>query len=216
MASLFPRSADAWLHGAILLGVVALLGIPLLLMGWVRTSYATGEGTRVEQPVPFSHQLHVTGFRIDCRYCHDLVERSATAGVPQTRTCVPCHTQPWLDSPLMGPVRRSLASGQPIAWRRVNTLPDFVFFNHAIHVHKGVGCETCHGRVDRMASVEQAAPLTMNWCLDCHRQPAQYLRPVEQMTTMGWTPARPQAQVGPELQRRYHVQRLTNCTTCHR
>jgi hypothetical protein len=122
----------------------------------------------------------------------------------------------WLQSAAFAPVRASLQTGESIEWQRVNRLPDFVFFNHAIHVDKGIGCETCHGRVDEMARVKQTAPLTMSWCLDCHRAPDQHLRPVEQMTAMGWAPAVPQAELGRELARRYHVRSLTTCTTCHR
>lgn len=200
----------------LVLGVVLIVGLPLLLMWWVRTPYVTGEGHSVVQPVPFDHRIHVTGLQIDCRYCHNTVERAASAGIPSTAACLPCHNRAWREGPVFAPVRRSLSTGRPIPWRRVNGLPDYVYFNHAIHVSKGVGCETCHGRVDRMARVQQAAPLTMSWCLDCHRQPERHLRPVEQITTMGWRPRRPQEVVGPELARRYHVAHLTNCSACHR
>ncbi|HEY7634573.1 MAG TPA: cytochrome c3 family protein [Gemmatimonadales bacterium] len=196
--------------------MIAAVGVPALLMVWVRTPPVTGQHDAPRQPVEFSHQLHVKGFRIDCRYCHSTVERTASAGMPSSQTCIPCHNQVWRTGPLFAPVRRSLASGQPIPWVRVNRLPDFVFFNHAIHVSKGVGCETCHGRVDQMARVQQAAPLTMGWCLDCHRNPEPRLRPVSQMTTMGYRPPSLQAQLDEQLARTYHVQRLVTCTACHR
>ena len=213
---LFTRRADRVMRAGLVLAAAVVVGVPLLLMGWVRTPEERGQNVAVEQPVPFDHLLHVSGFRIDCRYCHDLVEHAPTAGIPPTDRCVPCHNWVTLNGSLMTQVRRSMASGRPIPWVRVTSLPDFVFFNHAIHVNKGVGCETCHGRVDRMSRVELTAPLTMSWCLDCHRQPERYLRPVGEMTTMGWTPDRPQLELGRELAKRYGVRELTNCTACHR
>ncbi|HEY9426238.1 MAG TPA: cytochrome c3 family protein, partial [Gemmatimonadaceae bacterium] len=139
-------------------------------------------------------------------------------GMPSTATCIPCHKQVWLDGSWFAPVRQSLASGTPIQWNRVNQLPGFVYFDHAIHVNKGVGCEECHGRVDSMTTAVQVEPLTMGWCLDCHRSPAEHLRPVAQMTAMGWAPPAGQsrAALGRELVQRYHVRRLTDCTDCHR
>ncbi len=201
---------------AIAVVVAAMVGVPLFLMGWVRTPVERGELVPVDQPVAFSHQLHVRGFRIDCRYCHYSVERTASAGMPATATCIPCHKPVWVNSSMFAPVRASLATGRPIPWVRVNQLPGFVYFDHAIHVRKGVGCETCHGRVDGMPRIYQTASLTMSWCLDCHRQPERYLRPVEQMTVMGWQPQRDQVELGRELMQRYHVRRMTNCTDCHR
>jgi len=196
--------------------VVALVGVPSFLMGWVRTPYQRRQGERVVQPVFFDHQIHVADLRIDCRYCHATVERAPSAGLPSTATCVPCHNRVWREGPLFAPVRRSLATGRSIPWVRVTRLPDFVFFNHAIHVAKGVGCETCHGRVDQMPRVRQTASLSMRWCLDCHRNPEPYLRPVDQVTTMGWRAPASRAALGRQLAARYHVQRLTNCSTCHR
>lgn len=195
-----------------------MVGIPLFLMGWVRTPLVRGQFQAVEQPLPFSHQLHVRGFQIDCRYCHYTVERAASAGMPATSSCVPCHKQVWLDGPWFAPIRSSLASGKPVQWNRVNQLPGYVYFDHAIHVDKGVGCESCHGRVDTMTTAVQTAPLTMGWCLDCHRQPAERLRPVAAMTVMGWQPpaGRTRAELGRELMRRYGVRRMTDCSDCHR
>ena len=216
MPALFPRWSNTIVRGALLLAALTFVAVPVFLMGWMRTPMVTQQHQRPEQPVPFDHALHVHGLQIDCRYCHSTVEHAASAGVPATQVCVPCHKPVWLASPQFAPIRRSLATGKPIAWRRVYRLPDFVFFNHAIHVEKGVGCETCHGRVDRMHRIEQAVPLTMGWCLDCHRNPAPQLRPVEQMTTMGWTPTMPQLALGRTLSHEYHVHRFTNCTACHR
>jgi hypothetical protein len=216
MPALFPRSSNTVVRFFLALGATALIGVPALLMGWVRTPFVTGRYAAPVQPVRFNHQLHVTGFRIDCRYCHGTVERDAPAGMPSTRTCVPCHNPVWLEGPFFAPVHRSLETGEPIPWARVYALPDHVFFNHAIHVNKGIGCETCHGRVDRMARISQAVPLTMRWCLDCHRNPEPYLRPVAEMTTMGYRASAPPAELGARLAREYRVQRLVTCTACHR
>jgi hypothetical protein len=216
MPALFSPSSNRVLRLAIAVGAVAVIGIPVFLMAWVRSPMVTGQFAAPEQPLPFSHQLHVSGFGIDCRYCHSTVERAASAGIPATATCIPCHNRAWREGLIFAPVRQSLATGRPIPWVRANRLPDFVYFDHAIHVNKGVGCETCHGRVDRMATVQQTAPLTMGWCLDCHRNPESRLRPVEQMVAMGWRPPTSQAVLGAELARRYHVQRVVSCTGCHR
>lgn len=216
MPALFPPSATRIARGILLLGVVLLLATPVIAMVWVRTPWALGERARVAQVMTFDHRIHVHGERIDCRYCHSDAERSSIAGMPSTQKCVPCHTQLWLSSTDFTPVRRSLATGRPIPWRRVTQLPDFVYFNHSIHVQKGVGCETCHGRVDLMGQVQQTAPLTMGWCLSCHRDPAPELRPIQAMTVMGWTPTPAGDSSGRALAVYYHVRRLTNCTACHR
>jgi hypothetical protein len=172
-----------------------------------------------EQPVPFSHAHHVGGLGIDCRYCHTSVEASSFAGIPPTKTCMNCHSQIWSTSPTLEPVRESFRTGNSIMWTRVNDLPDYVYFNHSIHVAKGVGCESCHGRVDRMPLTWQENSLQMTWCLDCHRDPAQHLRPREAITVMGYQPAEPQATLGPKLMKEYEVKdarTLTSCNTCHR
>lgn len=215
--ALFSPRANATFRSVLVAAFALAIALPLGLLAWARTPTATGQYSVVRQPIPFDHRVHVTALRIDCRYCHSTVERSAIAGMPATSVCVPCHSQLWLNSSVMAPVRRSVATGRPITWQRVNRLPDFVFFNHAIHVKKGVGCESCHGRVDQMQSVYQAVPLTMNWCLSCHRQPEQHLRPVAAITTMGWSPpAGSRRALGRLLARRYNVRELTTCSTCHR
>jgi hypothetical protein len=216
MSALFPRWANTVVRVVLLGAALTLVVVPVTLMAWVRTPNATNRGRTLAQPVPFSHQLHAGDFHIDCRYCHATVERTATAGIPPTATCVPCHTTAWMNSPQFTAVRHSLATGRPIAWQRVDRLPGFVYFDHSVHVSKGIGCESCHGRVDRMAQVVQAAPLTMAWCLSCHRDPAAHLRPTDQITTMGYVPPISQAALGPELQKRYHVHQYTTCTACHR
>jgi Cytochrome c7 and related cytochrome c len=216
MSQLFPSWSTAvarlfWIG----CGVV-LVGVPCFLMWWTRTPYVTGQYTEFTQPIAFDHRHHVVDDGIDCLYCHTDAERSPHAGVPATSVCLNCHSQIWDQSPMLQALWTSFEEDRPIVWQRVTFLPDFVYFNHAIHVQKGVGCETCHGRVDQMARVYQVAPLTMGWCLQCHRNPARYLRPVSDVTQMGYKPARPQLEVGTALVKQYHVLSLTNCTTCHR
>lgn len=220
MPALFPRWTNVVARGTLLAIVAIAGGVPVALMLWVRTSYATGEGAAVSQPIAFDHRVHAHSLRIDCRYCHATVEQTASAGLPPTVACVGCHNKVMRESKPLAPVMASLASNRPIAWRRVDALPDFVFFDHSIHVAKGVGCETCHGRVDEMARVAQATPMSMAWCVSCHRDPAPNLRPRAEITTMGWSAAHPRSaatdSLGAQLAREYHVQRLTNCSTCHR
>jgi len=213
---LFSRNADAIARLILTAAALLAIGVPVFLIWWVRTPYVTGQFSQIAQPIPFDHRHHVVDDGIDCLYCHSDAERSPHAGVPSTELCLNCHNQIWNNSPVLERVWQSRRDRQPIRWQRVTYLPDFVFFNHAIHVHKGVGCETCHGRVDRMARVYQVAPLTMGWCLECHRAPETRLRPLDAVTTMGYRPPRPQAALGPELAQRYHVRSVTNCTACHR
>lgn len=216
MATLFPHWVTTAARATLAAALVLTVAIPAAFVGWVRTPIARGERVTIAQPVPFDHRIHAFDLRIDCRFCHTGAERGAWAGVPSTEQCVPCHSKLWLNSPQFTPVRSSLATGRPIPWARVTQLPGFVYFNHAAHVRKGVGCETCHGRVDRMASVRQAAPLTMSWCVDCHRDPAPALRPLDAVATMGWQRPNSATASGTVLAARYRVRRLTDCTTCHR
>ena len=218
MANLFPPGANTAFRLVLAGAVGGALGTPALLMTLVRSPLATGEGQIVAQPLQFDHRHHSGDEGIDCRYCHYEVERSPYAGVPPTSLCMGCHAQVWNRSPLLDPVRESVTRNVPLRWQRVNNLPDFVYFDHSIHVNKGVGCETCHGRVDRMPVVEQAAPLTMGWCLDCHRNPAPHLRPRDAVTVMGWEPERDAdaLALGRELQAHHAVDPRTDCWTCHR
>ncbi len=191
----------------------------LYFTGWAvpYTEWASRVGFPVEQPVPFSHEHHVAGLGLDCRFCHTAVEVSATAGIPPTYTCMTCHSQLWTNAAMLAPVRHSLASGEPLHWNRVNSLPDYVYFNHSIHIAKGIGCVSCHGRVDRMPLTEKQASLRMAWCLDCHRDPAPNLRPRDAVFDMAWrrgsdTPS------AATLVRENHVDTagLTDCSVCHR
>ena len=183
-----------------------------------RSSYVTREGVAREQPVPFSHRHHAGELGIDCRYCHTAVERGPIAGIPPTKTCMNCHSQIWADSPVLEPVRASFRTDKSIEWIKVHDLPDFVYFNHSIHVRQGIGCVSCHGRVDRMNLMWQASSLQMEWCLNCHRHPEQYVRPRDQVFNMEWQPPTDQLALGQQLVKDYNiqVQQLTNCSICHR
>jgi hypothetical protein len=165
--------------------------------------------------VPFSHRHHAGELGIDCRYCHTTVERAAVAGVPPTATCMNCHKEIWAASPTLEPVRASYRSGASIPWIRVHDLPDFVYFDHSVHVHKGVGCQTCHGRVDRMNLTWQESSLQMEWCLGCHRDPARFVRPREEIFNMVWKPD-DQATLGAALVTEYGIESRTDCNVCHR
>lgn len=172
----------------------------------------------VEQIVPFSHKHHVGDDGIDCRYCHTSVETEANAGIPPVSTCMTCHSQLYTDQDALKPLIESWESGVPLHWNRVHDLPDFVFFNHSIHIAKGVGCEECHGRIDKMPLTARVESLSMKWCLDCHRNPAPRLRPRDKVFAMGWR-ANDQKTLGSALMRRYHIKpgwQLSECSTCHR
>ncbi len=206
----FSRGSTRVFRGVLLALLLAAVAIPVALMAWVRTPEQTGRTDHVEQPIPFDHRHHVRDDGIDCRYCHWSVERSPSAGLPASELCMNCHGQVLNASPILEPVRTSVAENRPIPWVRVNRLPEFVYFDHSAHVSHGVGCETCHGRVDLMARVRQVAPLSMGWCLSCHRDPASNLRPLDEITTMGYRSAA--ADTVPSDVR---IPAPTNCTTCH-
>ncbi len=216
MPQIFHRSTNTFSKASIF-GSVFILAFLLWLFGaWSRSSWATQAGVAREQPVPFSHAHHVGDVGLDCRYCHTTVETSGFANIPPTKTCMNCHSQIWSASPTLEPVRDSFRTDRSIAWTRVHDLPDFAYFNHSIHVNKGVGCETCHGRVDKMPLTWQKASLQMEWCLDCHRHPEQYVRPREEVFTMGYEPPIEQEELGRRLVKEYKIQSLTSCSTCHR
>jgi hypothetical protein len=217
MAQIFHRSTNTLSKISILSAAfvaVALVGIFTIID---RAGYTTRKGVTMKQPIPFSHQHHVAGLGIDCRYCHTSVEVSATAGIPPTATCYNCHKLIWKDSPMLEPVRASFKTGEPIHWTKVHDLPDFAYFNHSIHVAKGVGCAECHGRVDKMALMRSEHALQMRWCLECHRNPEPHLRPREEVFNMNFKADDPET-LGKSLARDYHLRTtadLTSCSTCH-
>lgn len=188
----------------------------ILLIAYGLSPRTTAVGYTPVQPVPYSHALHVGQLGIDCRYCHTTVEKAAFAALPPTQTCMNCHQQIRKESPKLLPVRESFASGLPVPWIKVHDLPDFVYFNHSAHVTRGVGCVACHGRIDKMEVVSQAEPLSMAWCLGCHRQPDRHLRPVEYVTAMDWTPGEDPLALGRRLRRERGINPSTDCATCHR
>jgi len=211
------RRADLLLRTSLIgLLIAVLAGMAIWFVG-SRSAYSTGVGWVVEQPVPFSHQHHVAGLGIDCRFCHTSVTLAATPGMPATDTCMTCHSQIWTNAALLAPVRASLANGTPIRWNKLNDLPDYVYFNHAIHIAKGVGCSSCHGAVDRMPLMTKAQSFTMQFCISCHRNPGPQLRPQDAIFDTEWhQPADPQR--AQQLVDLYHLggRNLTDCSVCHR
>src|SRR5688572_17548788 len=199
MAQFFSKSANNIARISMLAAAV-LGGLAFFVYTQVaRSSYLTGRYLERQQPVQFSHKHHVGDDGIDCRYCHTSVETSASAGMPSTKTCMNCHSQIWANSPYLEPVRASFRDDKPIEWVRVHDLPDFAYFDHSIHVNKGVGCSTCHGQVDNMPLMYQVASLQMEWCLQCHRNPEGVLRPKDKIFDMQWQPPANQAEVGAQL-----------------
>jgi hypothetical protein len=216
MSQIFQRSANT-LSKVSIFGVLTLVAsLILLAMALGRSSYVTGAHEYIQQPIQFSHLHHVLDDGIDCKYCHTSVETSAFAGIPPTKTCMNCHSQIFSTEPILEPVRASFRDNTPLKWIRVHDLPDFVYFNHSIHVKKGVGCESCHGRVDQMPLMQQERSLQMQWCLDCHRAPEKFVRPRSEITTMGYQPPEPQSTLGPKLVKEYGIETRTTCSTCHR
>jgi hypothetical protein len=216
MSQIFHRSANTIARVSIFGAVFFIAGLLGLFDQVNRSPWVTDVHVAREQPIQFSHERHVAGNGIDCRYCHTSVEDSSFAGIPPTKTCMNCHSQIWITSPYLEVVRASFRDDKPLHWLRVHDLPDFVYFNHSVHVKKGVGCSTCHGRVDRMPLMRQEAPLQMGWCLDCHKNPAKYVRPRELVTQMDYVPPANQMEVGERLVKAYQIQSLTSCSTCHR
>jgi len=215
MSAVFSPRAVLVVRLAVL-GIALLCVVTVLLLMWRARAYEQ-LGEPIAQPIPFSHKHHVGDDGIDCRYCHATVETEAHAGLPSTAVCLTCHSQLFRDQAMLAPLHESAASDRPIAWQRVHVLPDFVYFNHGVHVAKGVACVECHGRVDQMPLDWRARPLQMQWCLDCHRDPAPRLRPPAQVFAMDAPRATPQ-QAG-ALARAAHLEsrrRMTDCSTCHR
>jgi hypothetical protein len=199
-------------------GMLVVLLVLILWGGVYRSGYVTDVGVAKEQPIPFSHEHHVTGLGIGCGYCHTTAEFSAFAGIPPTHTCMTCHSQIWNTSPMLQPVRTSYASQQPLEWVRVHDLPDFAYFDHSIHLAKGMGCSTCHGAVDLMPLTAKTHSLRMQWCLECHREPERFIRPRKEVYNMSYVPPEDQMEMGRELVKRYDVRtkQLTDCSICHR
>jgi cytochrome c7-like protein len=213
--ALFPPSTNTAIRVALFCLLLSVVSALLLGLVYARSPLYTGQNEPVVQPIEFDHRHHVADDGIDCRYCHATVDRAASAGYPSSEVCLNCHAQIWNKSPLLDPIRRSFFTDRPLEWKRVHALPDHVYFNHAIHVNKGVGCVTCHGRVDRMPEVMRVAPLTMGWCLDCHRDPIPNLRPRDRITDLAWQPGDPLA-TGRAVAAANPVHTRTSCTTCHR
>jgi len=189
MAQIFDRSSNALARMSLVLTGLIVIALGVTLDQLQRSPWVTRQGQRASQPVPFSHKHHVQGLGIQCQYCHTSVEKSSYAGIPPTKTCMNCHSQIWTNANLLEPVRNSWATGESIMWTKVHDLPDFVYFNHSIHVNKGIGCSSCHGRVDEMPIMYQQNTLQMEWCLNCHRNPAKNLRPTSEIYNMAWTGA---------------------------
>jgi len=218
MAQIFPSKMNILSKASIVIGAVLAGGGLMVLLGLARSPYVNMVGIPREQPVPFSHKHHVNGLGIDCRYCHTSVEEVAFAGIPAVKTCMTCHSQIWTEAPILEPIRASYRTDKAIEWIRVHDLPDFVYFNHSIHVRKGVGCVSCHGRVDQMPLMMKVNSLDMQWCIACHKQPEQHLRPREAVYQMDWKPEGNQLALGEQLIKDYHVDKakMLNCSICHR
>ena len=216
MSQIFHHSTNTFSRLSIFGGIFI---IAFLVWAWAElngSTYATRAKVPVEQPVPFSHEHHVGGLGIDCRYCHTSVENSSFANIPPTKTCMNCHSQIWNNAAMLEPVRASFRTDTSIRWIRVHDLPDYVYFNHSIHVAKGVGCTTCHGQVNKMPLMWQDASLQMSWCLECHRHPEAYVRPKAEVFSVTYAPPANQLEMGTKLVKEYHIQSLTSCSTCHR
>lgn len=218
MSQIFHRSAN-------LIARVSIIGVVLLIgaLGWALyaielSPYYTNVGEAPPQPVPFSHRHHVGELGLDCRYCHTSVENSSFAGIPPTQTCMTCHSQIWTNAAMLEPVRSSYRTGKSIAWTRVNALPDFVYFDHSIHISKGIGCTTCHGPIASMPMTYKVGTLYMEWCLNCHRQPEKFVRPRSEVFNPNYVPpsGHDQLVLGKKLVAEYKIHSLQNCSTCHR
>jgi hypothetical protein len=218
MSQIFSRKSHLFItFSLIALPILGIsTGVLLTLMKW--STWQTEVEIPVNQPVPFSHQHHVSGLGLDCRYCHSSVTKAAYAGMPPTHTCMTCHSQIWTNAPMLKPVRDSFAQGKPLEWNRVYRLPKYVYFNHRIHVNQGIGCTSCHGQVQNMPLTWKAKPFYMKDCLACHRNPESHIRPREEVFNPNWIPPKNQTELGSKLVKKYHIpkERLTDCYTCHR
>ncbi|HEX5414104.1 MAG TPA: cytochrome c3 family protein [Chloroflexota bacterium] len=216
MAQLFPRRANSISRVSLGGGIAGLLLLAAIYWVFLRTPAFTGVGQPLEQPVPFNHEIHAKELGIDCRYCHTTVETSAFAGMPDTKTCMNCHSIVLTQDPRLAPVRASAQSGTAIQWNTVNNLPDYVYFDHSAHVNKGIGCSSCHGAVDQEPTLSKGASLQMGFCVNCHTRPEQQIRPQDQIFNMEWSPPANQAEIGAKLMQEDHVQSKLSCSVCHR
>lgn len=218
MAQIFHPSMRVVSRASIIASLIVIGFIGWVGWDWYRSGYFTGVNVPVEQPVPFSHEHHVNGLGISCGYCHTSVEKAAFAGIPPTHTCMTCHSQIWTGAPMLEPVRASYRTQKPLEWVRVHDLPDFAYFNHSIHVNKGMACQVCHGDVNIMPLTWKSSTLQMAWCLDCHRAPEKYIRPIDEIYNFDYKPPADQIAFGKELVKKYNVQvkQLTDCSICHR
>lgn len=217
MAALFSPGANAIARGIVVLVPLTIVVLSVAAGVYWRSSYRTGVGLVVDQPVPFSHKHHVSGLGIDCRYCHTTAEESSSAGMPPTETCMNCHAQLYTDADMLAPVRRSWETDTPLRWNRVHEVPGFVYFDHSVHVTGGVGCVTCHGRVDMMPLVSKQHALSMQWCLDCHRRPEAELIPRDKVFDLGWVRPPDGADLAPIADASLvRTEVLTSCSACHR
>ncbi len=217
MAQVFPRSINWVAKFSIIAAVGVVGGLLSILLNINRLDYVSGVGVSLDQPVPFSHKHHVTGMGIDCRYCHTSVETSAFAGIPPVETCMTCHSLIWTEAPVLEPVRAAFRDDLPLQWTRVHDLPDFVYFRHNIHVAKGIGCTTCHGAIDQLPLMMKSETLNMEWCLSCHRDPAQFIRPRDRVFDVNWEAPENQEALGRQLVEEYDVRvsQLSDCSVCH-
>ena len=218
VAQVFHRSANVLARASIVGGGLAAVAIVLIGSAIYRSPVLTQVNVVKAQPIPFSHQRHVGGNGIDCRYCHTSVEKSGVANIPPTETCMTCHSQILADAPMLQPVHESWKSGKPIEWTRVYDLPDFVYFNHSIHVAKGIGCSTCHGQIQDQPLTRKVNTLHMSWCLECHRAPQKFIRPKDKVFDIDWEAPADQIEQGKALVEAYNVnvEQLDNCSVCHR
>lgn len=220
MAQIFHRGANNVAKASFVIAIVLAGAAFLAYTQIARSSYLTGRYLEKQQPVQFSHKHHVGDDGIDCRYCHTAVETSSSAGIPPTQTCMNCHNEIWADSPYLEVVRESYRENKPIQWERVHDLPEYAYFNHSIHIAKGVGCASCHGQIDEMPAVYQENTLQMEWCLACHRDPGPNIRPQSEIYNMKFDPlmmtAEQQAEVNEKIKKLRSTELLTSCSTCHR
>ncbi len=215
MAQLFPRWTNK-LPVVIAAGAVLILVAIVLFFWWFGSPKFTDVGYQPKQPIDYSHKFHVGKLGLDCRYCHTSVDKAATASIPPTQTCMNCHTLVLPESKKLQPDRDSWSTGQPIEWIRIHKIPDYAYFNHSIHINAGVGCASCHGNVADMERVRQVEPLSMGWCLDCHRNPGPHLRPLDQVTNMQWVPPANHAELAAKLRAERNLNPSEDCSTCHR